>query len=136
MAMNPSNRVTLQARQAGKTLRQAQALVTARGEIVRPARMNATEAAYGEVLRADETIVWCEYEGVTLRLGDECRYTPDYAVMRADGAIEMHEVKGFWREDALVKIKVAARMYPFRFFSAVKRKKKAGGGFEVREFKS
>jgi len=29
--------------------------------------------------------------------------------------MEMHEVKGFWQDDARVKVKVAASLYPFRF---------------------
>jgi hypothetical protein len=38
-------------------------------------------------------------------------------VILANGEVEMHEVKGFWRDDALVKIKVAAAMHPYRFIA-------------------
>ena len=38
------------------------------------------------------------------------------------GRIEIHEVKGFWRDDARVKIKVAAEMFPMFKFIAVTRK--------------
>ncbi len=73
--------------------------------------MNKTEAAYAQKLelhkRAGE-VLWYAFEGVTLKLADGCRYTPDFAVMLADGVIEMHEVKGYWTEDARAKIKVAA----------------------------
>jgi hypothetical protein len=42
----------------------------------------------------------------------------------------MHEVKGFWQDDARVKIKVAASIYPFKFIAV----KKAKGGWEREEF--
>ena len=41
--------------------------------------------------------------------------------------MEMHEVKGFWQDDARVKIKVAAQMYPFRFLAAKLKPKKLDG---------
>jgi hypothetical protein len=36
--------------------------------------------------------------------------------MTRSGLIELHDVKGFLMEDANVKMKVAASMYPFEFF--------------------
>ena len=36
-------------------------------------------------------------------------------MLASDGVIECHEVKGFWTDDARVKIKIAAELYPFRF---------------------
>lgn len=39
--------------------------------------------------------------------------------------MECHEVKGFWTDDAKVKIKVAAEQYPFRFIAF--KKCKLGG---------
>lgn len=94
-------------------------------------QMNRTEAAYDLVLaarmRAGE-VVWYEYEGITLKLAPDCRYTPDFAVMLADGTIEMHECKGFMREDALVKLKVAAENFPFPIL-LVKRK---GAGWDIK----
>jgi len=41
-------------------------------------------------------------------------------VIRADGGIELHEVKGHWEDDARVKIKVAATQHPWFRFLAVK----------------
>ena len=41
-------------------------------------------------------------------------------VIRADGGIELHEVKGHWEDDARVKIKVAAIQHPWFRFLAVK----------------
>lgn len=95
---------------------------------------NKTETAYEQyltlLLRAGE-IVWFKFEGVKLRLADSTFYTCDFAVMSKDHVLEMHEVKGFWTDDARVKIKVAADMYPFRF-KAVKSGK--GGSWVTEEF--
>lgn len=50
--------------------------------------------------------------------------------MLATGELEMHEVKGFWEDDARVKIKVAASFYPFSFIAARPKPKEEGGGWE------
>lgn len=99
---------------------------------------NKTEQAYElEVLKPamqDGSISWYRFEGVKLRLADNTFYTPDYCVMRSDGTMEMHEVKGFWQEDARVKIKVAADMYPLKFIAVKRQAKKNGGGWSIEEF--
>lgn len=98
---------------------------------------NKTEQAYEAVLvarqRAGE-VAWFKFEGLKMRLADNTFYTPDYAVMLTSGEIECHEVKGFWTDDARVKIKVAADLYPFRFLAFRKLSAKAGGGFEEESF--
>lgn len=99
--------------------------------------MNKTEAAYERDLRDALTIgdvLWYRFEGVKLRLADNTFYTPDFAVMVATGQLEMHEVKGFWTDDARVKIKVAADQYPLRFVAVQALPKKAGGGWKREEF--
>ena len=98
---------------------------------------NKTEAAYEELLKmlcASGEVLWYRFEGVKLRLADNTFYTPDFAVMRDNGQMEMHEVKGFWQDDARVKIKVAADAYPFRFVAVKPKAKKDGGGWQVEEF--
>jgi len=55
-------------------------------------------------------------------------------VMRCDGVLEMHEVKGYWQDDAKVKIKVASDMYPMAFIAVYAKPKKAGGGWKYEEF--
>ncbi|KRG38840.1 hypothetical protein ARC78_15265 [Stenotrophomonas pictorum JCM 9942] len=100
-------------------------------------QMNRTEAAYADRLRALEhagEIQWHRFEGIKLRLADSTFYTPDFAVMAADGVMEMHEVKGFWQDDARAKIKIAAAQYPFRFIAVRVKAKKEGGGWDVEEF--
>lgn len=82
---------------------------------------NKTEMAYEDrvlkpALMSGE-IAWYRFEGVKLRLADNTFYTPDFAVLRRNGEIEIHEVKGFWTDDARVKIKVAAAQYPFQFLA-------------------
>lgn len=99
--------------------------------------MNKTEAAYDSHLAARQAageIQWRKFEGLKLRLADNTFYTPDFAVMAADGVIECHEVKGLWQDDARAKIKIAADMYPFRFIAIRARAKKDGGGWAVEEF--
>lgn len=98
--------------------------------------MNNTEAEYAGMLEARRLrgeVVWWKYEAITLKLADGTRYTPDFAVMLADGTFEIHETKGgFIREDGWLKVKVAASMFPFRFFLCQKQSKKEGGGWSVK----
>lgn len=99
--------------------------------------MNKTEAAYAvhlEELKHDGDILWHKFEGLKFRLADNTFYTPDFAVMASSGQIELHEVKGYWQDDAKVKIKVAADMYPFVFKAVKAKAKKHGGGWEEEAF--
>ena len=98
---------------------------------------NKTEAAYEAVLAAEKhagEIQWFAFEGLKLRLADNTFYTPDFFVLKKNGELEVHEVKGFWSDDARVKIKVAAAMFPMRFIAVTSRSKKNGGGWAVEEF--
>ena len=95
--------------------------------------MNKTEAAYDQHLEARQEageILWRKFEGVKLRLAKDCFYTCDFVVMTADRELEMHEVKGHWTDDARVKIKVAAALYPFKFVAVRKEK----GGWALEKF--
>ena len=97
-----------------------------------PWRMNQTEAAYAkylEGLRIGRIIHRWDFEPVKLRLADRTYYSPDFRVILPDGTIEFHEVKGFWRDDARVKIKVAAAQHPYVFVAV----QKAASGWK-REF--
>lgn len=113
-----------------------QAKVFALGRL-KVGQMNKTEAEYAAALDAMQRlgmVLWYRFEGLKLRLADNTFYTPDFAVMRANGTLECHEVKGHWQDDARVKIKVAAEMYPFLFVAMTKRTKRDGGGFKREEF--
>lgn len=99
--------------------------------------MNKTEAAYAadlELLRHSGDVAWWKFEGLKLRLADNTFYTPDFAVMLSNGEMQCHEVKGHWQEDARVKIKVAAELYPFRFYAIKARAKRDGGGWVTEAF--
>ena len=103
---------------------------------VRKRDMNRTEAAYGTLLERRKVlgeVAWFDFEAVTLKLADDTRYTPDFPVLLADGTIEMHEVKGHMRDDAWVKLKLAARLFPFRFILVRRVAKNAGGGWTFQE---
>lgn len=82
-------------------------------------RMNKWETRYAERLlgmQAAGEIVGCDFEAMKFNLGFRCWYCPDFVVTLPDGRIECHEVKGFMRDDAAVKLKSAARRFPaFRF---------------------
>ncbi len=100
-------------------------------------QLNKTEQAYQDrlaELKASGAILWYRFEGIKLRLADNTFYTPDFAVMTNSGQMECHEVKGFWEDDARVKIKVAAEMYPFLFKALKPLPKKSGGGWSIEEF--
>lgn len=99
--------------------------------------LNKTEKAYQDELerrRAAGDVLWHRFEGIKLRLADNTFLTVDFAVMVADGTLEMHEVKGWWADDARAKTKIAAGMYPFRFIAVKAKAKKHGGGWAIEEF--
>ena len=110
-----------------------------------PGRMNRTEAAYSEILEArrlaGEITGWM-FESLRFRLADNTHFCPDFVVQMIDGTFEVHEVKacrssgGFLIEDdASVKIKVAAEMYPWLGWQLCGQlPKKAGGGWKFRYF--
>ena len=104
--------------------------------------MNRTERLFAEYLQKqldEHKIFSFAFEPVTLRLAKDLRYTPDFFCHELDGTITFYEVKGFWRDDALAKIKMASEKFPlFRFVSVKKRTLKAmastGCPWEFREF--
>lgn len=100
-------------------------------------QMNKTETAYRDYLEALKqagSITWYKFEGMKFRLADNTFYTPDFAVLLSDGRLQAHEVKGYWEDDARVKIKVAAELYPIEFIAVKVRAKKDGGGWAVEKF--
>jgi hypothetical protein len=80
--------------------------------------MNRLEARYADHLRLREAageVVWWRFGTLKLRLAPACFYDTDFVVQLADGTVEVHETKGFMRDDAAVKLKTAAALYPFVF---------------------
>lgn len=94
---------------------------------------NGLESDYANRLelrqKADE-IVGFRFEGMRFRLGKGTYYTPDFVVITSEGAVECHETKGHWREAARVRIKVAAREFPWFRFVAVTRPPREDWQFE------
>lgn len=78
---------------------------------------NKTEEAFSRILdtrlHVGEIRDWW-FEALTFKLGRDCRYTPDFAVIHADGSLHLYEVKGkFCRDDARAKFRAAATMFPY-----------------------
>ena len=102
-------------------------------------RMNKGEAAYAAMLQvrflAGE-IHWWTFEGLNFRLADNTNYRPDFIFVNGQWEMEAHDVKGrsgdgpWVEEDAMVKIKVAARLYPWLRWKLVWPRK--GGGWDDR----
>ena len=69
-----------------------------------------------------QTLRWA-YEPEKFKLGTGAWYCPDFREILPDGEIIFYEVKGFWRDAAKVRIKVAASRHPYKFFVATWDKK-------------
>jgi len=94
-------------------------------------RMNGTEHLYSQLLDCSSEVAIWKFETIKLRLADRTWYTPDFFVIKTDASCEFHEVKGFWRDDARVKIKVAAELFPMFRFIAIQ---KVDGEWKTEEF--
>jgi hypothetical protein len=84
--------------------------------------MNKLERAFWE--RAREAFRDDVYrEPFKLRLAGRTWYTIDFLIID-EGSPDCYEVKGFMRDDAAVKLKVAAEMYPCFSYLLVTREKR------------
>lgn len=112
-----------------------------KGRIAKRGQRNKTEAKYEETLWADPEVAAVWFEPLSLRLsspesGQPARYTPDFLVLMRDGRTYLDDVKGTGPDDtaAAVRAKTAAELYPLWTFRIAKeRRKKDGGGFDIRE---
>ena len=109
-----------------------------------PRGMNGLEDAYAQVLEArrrrGEISSWA-YEATRFILsaakiggrGRGSSYKPDFLVTLLDGRHEFHECKGFRRQAGIVRLKVAAALYPqFGWFFVTRAK----GSWKVEEVKA
>lgn len=102
------------------------------------APMNGTERDYGRYLdtrQAAGEVIWWAFNSIRLRIAQGnmlAWFKPDFVVMLASGAYEVHETKGYEREAALVRLKVAAGFFPFRFVLV----KRDGESWSFEEFGS
>ena len=98
------------------------------------AKMNKTERARAidlEAMKRAGLIVAWWYEKWTFKLADDLRYTPDFVIQKPNGALEVEEVKGFWRDDARAKVRIFVELYPF----PVRAYTKAKHGWDVETFR-
>lgn len=88
-----------------------------------PGQMNKTESRYAQYLELRKIageITDYKFEAVTVKLGPDCRYSPDFMVRDNAGFISFVEVKArdkktgkaLSRDDSKVKIRVAAQQFP------------------------
>ena len=87
--------------------------------IIPATKMNKTEARFAEYLEQlkhlREIVDW-RFEPIRFRMATKTGYTPDFMAIYPQH-ITFYEVKGFMRDDAAVKVKTTAEMYPwFRWF--------------------
>jgi hypothetical protein len=59
------------------------------------------------------------FEPLKLRLAPATFFNPDFLLVLPNSTHELHEVKGHWEDDARVKIKVAATLFPWWKFVGV-----------------
>lgn len=89
------------------------------GEPKTEMKLNKTERRFLEVLRGRD-YRHIGIQDITLRLGFDTRYTPDFSTVDQDGVFAFWEAKGFMRDDARVKLYVAAKQFPFFVFFMVR----------------
>ncbi len=94
------------------------------------AKLNKTELAYWHWLQCQDNL-WIGLQCITLKMGHDLRLTPDCWALSHEG-LRAIDVKGFQREDALIKMRIAARLFPFIHFVIVK---KDGAGWIHNEVK-
>jgi len=94
-------------------------------------KLEVEYAAYlDSLVYAGDVLAW-RYEPMSLRLADRTTYTPDFLLILPDGTLELHETKGFWREKAWIKYKIAAEQYPWFVFACVMKSK--GGVWQIKK---
>lgn len=88
-----------------------------------PGTMNRWESEHARhlfnLVMAEEISGYC-FEKFRLDLGGKVKLIPDFFRLNNDGSFDVDDVKGFIREDSLIKFKIAAHQYPqftFRFWT-------------------
>lgn len=86
-----------------------------------PGQLNKTEARFDAHLwrqQAVGAVLWHRAQCLSLKLADGCWFRTDFVILPADHVLTIVDVKGakpMIEEDAKVKMKVAASIFPFRF---------------------
>ena len=100
-------------------------------------KMGKWEIAYSKYLDAliqNGEVKWYKNNHVRFLIGEGAWYTPDFIVVLPDNSVELHEVKGFEREAAIVRFKTAGMLYPHFTWRMVTLKK--GQWVETRTIRS
>lgn len=96
-------------------------------------KLNRTEREFFNYLKSCFPNNPVRAQAIKLVIANGVTYTPDFVVTQ-DGRTHFYETKGFMRDDAAVKIKVAAHAFPEFGFTLVKKiSKSAGGGWQMQE---
>jgi hypothetical protein len=105
-------------------------------------KLNITEGLFLRFLQetyANDKHATIGVQDVTLILANGVRYTPDMRVAwvnaNAEATTTFYEVKGFMRDDAAVKLKVAASAFPEYRFRLVRLDKNSPTGWRIEEVK-
>lgn len=93
--------------------------------------LNKWERDYLAHMRA-LLIPWIGIQCITFKLAHDTRITPDFSYVDFEGRMTMVDVKGWQREDALIKMRVAARQFPMFDWQIVKKTK---DGWDVTKVK-
>ncbi len=83
-------------------------------------KLEARYAQHVAALQVGKQIRRWWYEPVKLRLAAKTFYSPDFLIENLDGSLVFIEVKGWMRDDAAVKLKVAAAQVPWARFVLVR----------------
>jgi len=97
-------------------------------------KMNQKESRYAEQLALAlqaGTILWWKWDCMNLKLAANTYYRTDFLVMTKACELQIHEVKGHLEDDAWVKLKAVAEMYPFELIVVREDKKKYNWTYEV-----
>ena len=103
----------------------------------KPPKMNLTEQRLEQHLANQKLageILWYKMHGFGIRLADNTFFYPDAMVMEKDRSISIYDAKGqnrktgkgLWKDDAKVKIKIAAELYPIFRWRGISHSKKNG----------
>ncbi len=93
---------------------------------------NKTEAAFAAHVRALYPSSTIFEQAVTLVLANGLRYTPDLFFPRSGATRSaFYEVKGFMRDDAAAKLKMAARVHRWADFYLVTRRGRTCLGWDI-----
>jgi hypothetical protein len=101
-----------------------------------PGEMNGLEKRYSLHLETEKALGLIQdwrFEPLKLLLAPKTTFTGDFVVKMPDGSLELRETKGWWEEDARLKIKWAAKDFRW-MFSRIVGVKWERGDWQYEEF--